>query len=382
MESTRILKSSFRRCTKCLLPDSLPGSQFDDKGECIWCQRGFPNYAPLGEDRLRDFLEQKQNRGSGADCLVAVSGGKDSTYALMSLKRQFGMRVEAFTYVHDGLTDFALKNAKNVCKSLGVTHHLLSLPNHAHLESFKDFFCAWVDSRQPLAAAMTCVACKHLHIMGTRLAKERRIPVVVWATCPLEVPPFIPTQPETGENEKSKSMVSLGMLLAKTIFRQTGFRKAFKRNPFLCIQGCLAFRPDSIWIQRRYPSVSHLHYFSFCVWNGKQIAEVLKQETPWSIPESVVSDWHSDCLFNVFKEYMFQRMLGASYTDAFLSNQIRHGMLTREEGLTELARSKEFYAAEVPKTLEILGLAHLRSRCDTSCFTESIQFRKPHEHGL
>jgi len=167
-------------------------------------------------------------------------------------------------------------------------------------------------------------------------------------------------------------MLDLGLLMGKTMLCQPEFRRAFLKHAHLCVLGCLAFRPDSGWLQRRYPSVSHLHYFRYCSWNKKQMLDALRRDTPWTIPESVISDWHSDCLFFVLKEYMFQMMFGASYTDAFLSNQIRHGILTREDGLAELVRSKEFFAEEVPKTLEVLGLAHLRGKCDTSCFIASV----------
>jgi hypothetical protein len=357
-----------KRCSKCLLPDSLPGSNFNENGECYWCQTQFPNYTPIGADKFETILKQSKRKGDTADCLVGVSGGKDSSYALFQMKQKFGMKVEAFTYVHDGLTDFALENAKSVCNSLGVKHHLLSLPNHKHLKTFKSFFTAWLASENPLAAAMTCVACKHLHILGTRLAKERKIPMVIWSMCPLEVPPFIPTQPEGGKDKKAKGMLGLSLLLGKSIIKQEGFRKAFLGDIPTCVYGSLAFRPDSGYLKFKYPELRHLYYFDFINWDSSEILSSLKANTEWAVPEHVTNDWHSDCLFNVFKEYMFQKMLGSSYTDAFLSNQIRHGLLTREQAWNELIKSKEFYAKELIKTLSILDMEYLTSQLDMSTF--------------
>lgn len=212
-----------KRCSNCLLPDSLPGSSFDEKGECYWCQIRFPNYTPMGTDKLETILQQNKGKGNSADFLVGVSGGKDSSFVLFQMKKKFGMKVEAFTYVHDGLTDFALQNAKSVCDTLGVKHHIVSLPDHKHLKTFKAFFTTWLQSNNPLAATMTCVACKHLHILGTRLAKERKIPMVVWSMCPLELPPFIPTQPESGTDKKAKRITELSLLLGKNMIRQQSF---------------------------------------------------------------------------------------------------------------------------------------------------------------
>jgi glutamine---fructose-6-phosphate transaminase (isomerizing) len=362
-----------KRCSKCVLPSSLPGSSFNEDGECAWCQKDFPNYAPIGEKKLTSILEVNRSRTGSADCLVGVSGGKDSSYVLLRMRREFGMRVEAFTYVHDGLTDFALQNAKGVCASLDVRHHLVSLPEHTHLESFRAFFQAWVKSKRPVAAAMTCVACKHLHILGTRLARDRGIPMIIWSMCPLEMPPFIPTQSPKREVPKRESMFDLGMLLLKNMQGSAEFRRAFLGDVTISVLGCLAFRPDSGYLQRRYPSVRHVMYFDYCDWDRKSIVATLKADTPWSVPDTIVTDWHSDCVFNVFKEYMYQQMLGTSYTDAFLSNQIRYGLMTREEAWSELCRSKEFYAHELLRVLPVLRLDHLLPRLDLSCFDISSQ---------
>jgi hypothetical protein len=103
-------------------------------------------------------------------------------------------------------------------------------------------------------------------------------------------------------------------------------------------------------------------------WESEQIRRTLIAEAGWRPPQDMPSDWHSDCVFNVFKEYMFQSMFGVSYTDGFLSNQVRHGLLTRDEALARLVESKKFYEGAVPKALEEVGLSQLANRVDPSCF--------------
>jgi hypothetical protein len=75
-------------------------------------------------------------------------------------------------------------------------------------------------------------------------------------------------------------------------------------------------------------------------------------------------------------------MLGVSYTDGFLSNQIRAGILTRDEAWHELVQSKEYFAKALPAALRRVGLAHVASRIDPSCFAiqeelHSFTPRKP-----
>lgn len=357
-----------KRCSKCLLPESLPGSNFNEKDECSWCQSNFPNYAPLGEEKLVELLKTNKKDPDAADCLVGLSGGKDSSYALMQLKNKYKLKVEAFTYVHDGFVGFALDNAKNLCKTLGIKHHIVSLPGTRHLDIFKNFFAAWMKTKTPLAAAMTCVPCKHLHVMGTRLAKKRKIPFVVWATCPLETPPFIPTQPGNTNNAKSRSNIDLALVLSKSLIKEGKFRNAFFKNIKTNAEGCLAFNPGTGYLSLKYPSVKHLRYFEYEPWNGPAIRKALEEQTSWKVPQSLASDWHSDCLFDTCKEYMYQTMFGVGYSDAFLSNQIRYGIITREEGYEKLMTGKAACKEEFPKVLALLGLEQYLKECDLSCF--------------
>ena len=112
------------------------------------------------------------------------------------------MKVEAFTYVHEGSTGFSIDNAVNTCKELGVEHHFVSLDNQHHLKTFTGFFESWLKSPSPTTAGMTCVACKHLHLMGMDIAKEKNIPIIVWSNCPLEYSPFLALKIEEKEDKQ------------------------------------------------------------------------------------------------------------------------------------------------------------------------------------
>ncbi len=358
------------RCSRCLLTSSLPGSNFDESNECYWCQSNYPNYNPEGAARLKEILEQNRSEHGSADCLVGVSGGKDSSYVLLQLQQTFGMRVEAFTYAHDGSTPFSLENARIVCRNLDVKQHIVSLPNHEHLESFKTFFKAWLECPTRTSAAMVCVACKHLHILGTELAVKRNIPMLVWSTCPLENPPFIALEPKgtKGKDFERQGMFQSAVQLTKEMIHSRQFAAGFFKHFSTCTYGCLAVVPTAKYLSLRYPSKQHILFFRYCEWNPTDIIREIVSKAGWKPPANVPDDWHSDCLFNVFKEYMFQKMLGVSYTDAFLSNQIRHGILRRDEAWDMLVESKEYYAQATLKVLDAVGLGHLKHQIDTSCF--------------
>jgi hypothetical protein len=66
---------------------------------------------------------------------------------------------------------------------------------------------------------------------------------------------------------------------------------------------------------------------------------------------------------------MFQKMVGATYADAFISNQIRHGLMTREEGWREVVQTRQSLTEDLMRVLPELELQSLQSRIDPDCFS-------------
>ncbi len=355
------------RCTRCLMINQIPGSDFDEQGVCSWCRSGYPNYRPLGVDALWQTLHPRLSPHSEADCIVGISGGKDSAFALWALKRKFGLRIEAFTYDHDGVTKQARENVCNVCSALDVPLHVFSLGKHQHLNSFQDYFGAFLSHPSLVTAGMTCVACKHLHVFGTQLAIKKQAPFVVWSKCPLEDSPFLALK-SRGSGTQREGILKGAVMLVGEILRSRHLISTIARHFELTFKGCLAFAPSSTYLRLRYPSVEQLAFFEYWSWNPTEIYETLFHEANWRKPQDVPSDWHSDCVFNIFKEFLFQSILGVSYTDGFLSNQIRYGLIKRDQAMLQLGESKRYFAQALPKALEQTELSHLASKVDLSCF--------------
>src|SRR4029450_3860546 len=93
-----------KACRNCLLPPEAPGADIDAKtGICAKCReypRGDLDGEEQSEKARQDVFELAlQNlRGKGEyDCLVNLSGGKDSCYLLYRLAHEYGLKVLAFT---------------------------------------------------------------------------------------------------------------------------------------------------------------------------------------------------------------------------------------------------------------------------------------------
>jgi hypothetical protein len=115
------------RCKRCLLPGTAPGADLDATGVCHYCRTYKPvdraTSEVLRKAREAD-LEQaiKDCRGQGEyDCLACLSGGKDSVYMLYKLKKEYGLKVLAYTTDID-IGEIAWKNIRQCIDKLDIEH--------------------------------------------------------------------------------------------------------------------------------------------------------------------------------------------------------------------------------------------------------------------
>ena len=95
-----------RTCSRCVLPATFPGIRFDPKGVCHFC-REQPPLCDEAEKKARarrrfERLVARVRGLPGIQCLMAFSGGRDSTYTLMVLRRVYDLRVPSVRVVTKG----------------------------------------------------------------------------------------------------------------------------------------------------------------------------------------------------------------------------------------------------------------------------------------
>ena len=110
-------------CTRCVMPYTRPDLHLDEEGVCNAC-RAYENRKLVNWDLRRQelltILERYQRNGSNWDCIVPVSGGKDSTYQVVRML-QLGMNPLCVTSTTCDLSMIGRKNIENI-KHLGVDY--------------------------------------------------------------------------------------------------------------------------------------------------------------------------------------------------------------------------------------------------------------------
>jgi N-acetyl sugar amidotransferase len=119
-------------CTRCVMPDTKPDLRLDDHGICNAC-RSYENRKEVDWEKRHAELLQVLDRyrkkdGSNWDCIVPVSGGKDSTFQVLRML-QLGLNPLCVTSTTCDLSEIGRRNIQNL-KNYGVDYVEFS-PNPA-----------------------------------------------------------------------------------------------------------------------------------------------------------------------------------------------------------------------------------------------------------
>ena len=112
-----------RYCQNCLLPDVRPGVQLDPAGICQGCinyrEKGAIDW-PARAVQFQEVAQRARDRGAAYDCLIPVSGGKDSFWQVVTCLEQ-GLKPLCVTYVYPGRNELGAANLRRLVE-IGVDH--------------------------------------------------------------------------------------------------------------------------------------------------------------------------------------------------------------------------------------------------------------------
>lgn len=113
-----------KHCTRCVMPETRPGITFNEKGVCSACQ-AYENRTKIDwkkrYEELKALCDRHRNTGPfGFDCMIAVSGGKDSHFQTHVMKERMGM-TPLLVSVEDNfpMTEAGKNNIRNISETFG-----------------------------------------------------------------------------------------------------------------------------------------------------------------------------------------------------------------------------------------------------------------------
>lgn len=174
------VRQNIRYCTRCVYPSiSAAPMDYDDDGVCMGCKTSEEKVdIPHTEwDRRKEllhkvFAEARERGRSEYDCIVPVSGGKDSYFQAHYIKNVLGYNPLLVTYYSNNFSEAGDRNLYSMKKRFDVDH-IIIYPNETLLKKLNKLSFMFMGDMN-----------WHIHIgVSTsvhQVAVEKGIPLVVW----------------------------------------------------------------------------------------------------------------------------------------------------------------------------------------------------------
>jgi hypothetical protein len=323
------------RCSYCILPVNLPGLTLNHDGKCNYCRNfetGHINkVCPQHDDvkgRFDAIIEQLRGKGK-YDCLVPLSGGKESSYILYVLVKEFDLRPLAFN-VNNGFQHVdAVRNIEHLVGELGVDL-VIYRPNQQLLRTLMRAFLS--------KAGEFCTPCNML-ISATsfRLARQNRIKAIMYGNVMGTNPGLEGVSPALHYDRRYYLNIADG-LLGRTD-RDYYINPPYVRTAIRRLLGTEAQVINVLDYLR--PTLQEIHD--------------RLESVGWKRPAGEIQ--HGDCLLNPLKDHLMCRRWGCSELTAMYSVLVRNGEMNREEALKRAAAEEHTAVPPVlPEFLKAIGM--------------------------
>lgn len=336
-----------KRCSKCVLPETQETITFDDEGGCNICKNNefkVDNIDWTKQKRQLDRLVAEYKGQGEYDCIIPFSGGKDSTWTLYYLVKEYGLRPLVVRFDHGFLRPNLEENTKKVIRNLGVSFYHFT-PNwkvvqKLMLQSFieKGDFC-W-----------------HCHTgifsYPMWVAIEKKIPLIIWGEPSAEYTAYYSyDQPEEVDEKRFNRFVNLGISAKDMRVRLGDQVDPRDLKPF------------------SYPPLKELrkiNYRSICLgsyipWDVKKQVKIIQDELGWkgdeveNVPPGYEYE-KIECYMQGVRDYIKFIKRGFTRPTHLASIDIRHNRLSRKDALELIKKYEGRRPPSLDIFLELLGL--------------------------
>lgn len=336
------------------MPETFPTIQFNKDGVCSFCL----DYQPLTlEDRTKELeriLSQYRGSNETADCIVTYSGGRDSSYTLLKIVKEFKMKPLAVTYDWGLMTPEAHRNWERTTRILGIEHVVIK-PNTTTIKKhIRQNILAWLKKPHLGMVWLFTQGDKQAEYHIKKVARQRGVPLIVDGVGNmLEQTMFKHAILGVGDrnvtiNISRRSQIELALRYLTEIVKNPGY-----------INGSIwqMLKSFVTWYLLGYANQKNwLHFFEYVPWNESDVVPTIKTELDWESPKDTTSTWRTDDATAPFYNYLYFQIAGFTENDSYLSNLVREGVITRHEALRRAEAENQPRYGAIKDYLELIGL--------------------------
>ena len=345
-------QQNVQRCTRCILPETMPYIRFDDAGVCNYCHSYKPRNRPKPIEELIQLVEPFR-RAHGNDCIVPFSGGRDSCYGLHLIAKELKMKPITYTYDWGMVTDLGRRNISRMSAALGVENIIVADDIALKRRNIAMNFRAWLKSPHLGMVSILTAGDKHFFRHVETVKQQTGISLNLWGVNPLEVTHFkagfLGVPPDFAEER----VYSHGAM--KQLRYQWLRLKAMMQSP--------GYFNHSLWdtLSGEYyrsfnKKKDYYHIFDYWRWDEQTIDDTLFNEYDWETAPDTNTTWRIGDGTAAIYNYIYYTVAGFTEHDTFRSNQIREGDLTRNEALALVEDENQPRYPNIKWYLDAIGM--------------------------
>ena len=365
---------ALRRCARCILPETFPFISFDEQGICSICRAHNSFRQHTVEDLRTRVAHLRQSGGGDPNCLVPLSGGRDSSYGLHYVKTVLGLNPVAYTYDWGMITDLARRNISRMCGSLGVEHILVSADIRQKRDFIRTNVTAWLKRPHLGTVPLFMAGDKQYFYYADLLKRRMKLRDILFSANPLERTDF--KIGFCGINENYRRDVFYAPNAVNKLRLGLFYAKEFALNPSY-LNASLVDTLTAFW-SYYFLTKDYVSIYDYVAWDEQEIMRTLRDQYDWEVAADTKTTWRIGDGTAAFYNYIYYRVAGFTENDTFRSNQIREGLLARETALATLLDENEprpesllWYfdtiGIEAIGPIEIVNRLPQRYRCVLGC---------------
>jgi len=336
-----------RYCTRCCMPETNEGMQFDEMGICKACRSQEEKMRidwTHKRKQLHEILEQaKSEAGDNYDCMVPISGGKDSAFQLHVLTRIYGMKPLAVTFSHNWFSKTGWENLWNVVEKLNVDH-IMYTPKRSLVNNM---------ARQSLP--LIGDSCWHCHAgilsFPLQVAVKFGIKFIVWGESPAD---FSGRDTYFDRKYAMKSATDIADIFMKGSVRSGP--DAMVSDQISRAELRMMYPPTREELVES--GIKAIYLGDYVFWDHERQTEFLIREYDWKEDkvEGTFKRYKSvECRMPGVHDYAKFVKRGFGRATDFASQDVRAGLMTREEAFDIAARIDAERPGALDDYLKITG---------------------------
>lgn len=333
-----------RYCTRCCLPETVEGISFDELGICTACQSSEQKMHINWERReieLRELLEDAKRISADRayDCILPISGGKDSFFQAHVLTKVYGMRPLAVTFSHNWFSETGFYNLQR-CLEVFNLDHIMFTPNRGLVNKLAKKSIEMIGD--------TCWACHSgLGAFPLQIACKFNIPLLIYGESVAEDSGRASYYEPTKKYDREYFTRVSAKILPKDMVCE-----------YLSMKELYPFEVPSVE-ECEAKGIYGIHLGDFIFWDEERQTEFVRDEYGWretEIEGAYKGYKSAECIMAGMHDFTCYLKRGFGRSTHQASVDIRKGLLTRDEGL-QLASEKDPIRPEaLDYYLKITGL--------------------------